>query len=56
MVLNFIVDLGGQDTYLSSDVAESLALNSVNLTTQMWCCLLLLVGSYCINFGEASIW
>jgi hypothetical protein len=41
---------------LGSDVAESFALNSIDLATQVWCRLLFFFGFYRINFGEASVW
>jgi hypothetical protein len=33
-----------------------IALNSVDLATQVWCHLLFFFGSDRVNFSEASIW
>jgi hypothetical protein len=41
---------------LGSDVAQSFALNSIDLATQVWCHLLLFFEFYRVNFGEASVW
>jgi hypothetical protein len=41
---------------LGSDVAQSFALKSIDLATQVWCHLLLFFRSYRVYFGEASVW
>jgi hypothetical protein len=41
---------------VGSNVAQSFALNSIDLATQVWCRLLFFFRSYRVNFGEASIW